>query len=117
MDDHDTYVTPPARAWLQRRYAELARVELELWLLVLATLTLDVVLTYIGLRSGLMEGNPIMGYAFEHVGFAVLGLVKVVVLGTAGLAREYAPRYGPVIPLGLAIPWLFASVVNYVLIF
>jgi len=117
MTDHDPHVTPPVRAWIERRYAELATVELELWLVVLATLTLDVVLTYIGLQSGLMEGNPIMGYGFEHVGFAVLGLVKVLVLGTAGLAREYAPEYGPVIPLGLAIPWLFASVVNYALIF
>jgi len=102
---------------MEHRYAELATVELELWLIALATLTLDVVLTYIGLRSGLMEGNPIMGYAFEHVGFAVLGLTKVVVLGTAGLAREFRPEYGPIIPLGLAIPWLFASVVNYTLLF
>lgn len=105
------------RAWLERQYAELSRVELGLWLVVLSTLTLDVVLTYVGLRSGLSEGNPVMGYAFEHVGFAVLGLVKVVVLGTAGLAREFAPEYGPVIPLGLAIPWLAASVVNYALLF
>lgn len=117
MDDHDTHAGPPGRAWIERRHAELAEVELALWLVVLSTLTLDVILTYIGLQSGLMEGNPIMGYAFEHVGFAVLGLVKVVVLGTAGLAREFAPEYGPIIPLGLAIPWLFASVVNYVLIF
>ena len=117
MTDRGPRFVPGGATWLERRYAELATVELELWLIVLATLTLDVVLTYIGLRSGLMEGNPIMGYAFEHVGFAVLGLVKVLVLGTAGLAREYAPEYGPVIPLGLAIPWLFASVVNYVLIF
>lgn len=102
---------------MERRYVELSAVELELWLIVLATLTLDVVLTYIGLQSGLMEGNPIMGYAFEHVGFAVLGLVKVTVFGTAGLAREYAPEYGAVIPLGLAVPWLLASVVNYLLIF
>jgi hypothetical protein len=76
-----------------------------------------VFLTYVGLQSGLSEGNPIMGYAFEHVGFAVLGLVKVVVLGAAGLAREFAPEYGPIIRLGLAIPWLAASVVNYVLLF
>jgi|AntRauTorcE11898_2_1112593.scaffolds.fasta_scaffold31986_1 hypothetical protein len=116
MDDESTHQSP-GRTWLERRYAELSRVELGLWLVVLSTLTLDVVLTYVGLRSGLSEGNPVMGYAFEHVGFAVLGLVKVVVLGTAGLAREFAPKYGPVIPLGLAIPWLAASVVNYVLLF
>lgn len=117
MEKRHTQPDSPGRAWLERRYTELSDVELELWLIVLATLTLDLILTYMGLTAGLMEGNPIMGYAFEHVGFAVLGLVKVLVLGTAGLAREYAPQYGPVIPLGLAIPWLFASVVNYALIF
>lgn len=116
MDDGSTHQLA-GRTWLERRYAELSRVELGLWLVVLSTLTLDVVLTYVGLQSGLSEGNPVMGYAFEHVGFAVLGLVKVVVLGTAGLAREFAPEYGPIIPLGLALPWLAASVVNYVLLF
>ena len=116
MDDGSTH-REPRQTWIERRYAELSRVELGLWLVVLSTLTLDVFLTYVGLQSGLAEGNPIMGYAFEHVGFAVLGLVKVVVLGTAGLAREFAPEYGPVIPLGLAIPWLAASVVNYLLLF
>lgn len=115
--DSQTRIGLRTRAWMGRRYTELATVELELWLVVLSTLTLDIVLTYLGLQSGLTEGNPVMGYAFEHVGFAVLGLVKVVVLGTAGLAREYAPEYGPVIPLGLAVPWLFASVVNYALLF
>ncbi|WP_153553948.1 DUF5658 family protein [Halomicrobium sp. LC1Hm] len=113
----DQYIVPSTRAWLEHRYLELSTVELELWLVALSALTLDVILTYVGLQSGFSEGNPIMGYAFEHVGFAVLGLVKVVVLGTAGLARELRPEYGPVIPLGLALPWLAASVVNYTLLF
>lgn len=117
MDDPNAYSVPSARTWLEHRYGELADVELHLWLIVLATLTLDVILTYMGLVAGFAEGNPVMGFAFEEVGFAVLGLVKVLVLGTAGLAREYAPQYGPVIPLGLTIPWLLASVVNYLLLF
>lgn len=96
---------------------ELRKVEAELWLLALATLTLDVYLTYLGLRAGLAEGNPIMGVAMETGGFAALGLVKAFVLGVAGFYRELNPKYGAVVALGLVVPWLIAVVVNYVLIF
>ena len=96
----------------QRLHRELAAVEQELWLIALATLTIDVYLTYVGLRAGFVEGNPLMHTAFETVGFAVLGLVKAVALGVAGLTREVWPEYGPFIPLGLSIPWLVAVLVN-----
>jgi len=106
-----------ARTRRERLYSELAEVEQELWLIVLATLTIDVYLTYRGLQAGLTEGNPLMSAAFESVGFAVLGLVKVVVLGVAGFTREVWPEHGPFIPLGLSIPWLVAVVVNGSLLF
>ncbi|MFB6307699.1 MAG: DUF5658 family protein [Haloarculaceae archaeon] len=92
-------------------------VEYELWLLVLVALTADVYLTYRGLQAGLSEVNPLMRAAFETVGFAVLGLAKAVVLGVAGLTREIRPEYGPIIPLGLSIPWVVATVVNVALLF
>jgi len=112
---------PVGRAELQERgeriHAELSKVELELWLLALGTLTLDVYLTYLGLRHGLAEGNPFMSAAFDTVGFAALGLIKAVVLGIAGFYRELRPEYGAVIALGLTIPWLVALIVNYLHIF
>ena len=108
--------TPSVRGALvergQRLHRELAAVEQELWLIALATLTIDVYLTYVGLRAGFVEGNPLMHTAFETVGFAVLGLVKAVALGVAGFTREVWPEHGPFIPLGLSIPWLVAVVVN-----
>ena len=98
-------------------HEELRTVEMELWLLALATLTLDVYLTYLGLQSGLAEGNPVMGRTIETLGFAGLGLVKVFVLGVAGFYRELRPEYGVALALGLAIPWLVAVLVNYYLLF
>lgn len=100
-----------------RLKSELSTVEDWLWLIVLATLTLDVWLTYQGLQRGLAEGNPLLGPAMEAAGFAVLGLTKAVVLGFAGFYRELRPELGPVIPLGLALPWLAAVLVNVTLIF
>jgi hypothetical protein len=97
---------------LARLTNELSAVEHELWLIVLATLTIDVYLTYVGLQAGLTEGNPLMHHAFETVGFAVLGLIKAVILGVAGFTREAWPSHGPYIPLGLSMPWLAAVLVN-----
>lgn len=96
---------------------ELRKVEAELWLLALATLTLDVYLTYLGLQAGLAEGNPLMAPAIETLGFAALGLIKAFVLGVAGFYRELRPKYGAVLALGLVVPWLVAVVVNYSLLF
>lgn len=98
-------------------YADLQSVEGLLWLLALATLTLDVYLTYLGLQAGFAEGNPILAPVIDVTGFAALGLVKVVVLGVAGFTRELKPRFGAAIALALVVPWLVAVVVNYSLLF
>jgi hypothetical protein len=97
---------------VERLLAELTAVEPALWLIALSTLTIDVYLTYRGLQAGLTEGNPLMAAAVHGAGFAMLGLAKTVALGTAGLLREHVGEYGAVIPLGLAVPWLVAVVVN-----
>ncbi|MFB6074165.1 MAG: DUF5658 family protein [Haloarculaceae archaeon] len=91
---------------------EFASLEGLLWLVVLASLTADVYLTYRGLRTGLVEGNPAMRAAFEVAGFAALGLVKVLIVGTAGLYRAWRPRHGVAVALGLALPWAGAVLVN-----
>jgi hypothetical protein len=101
---------------VERVLGELTAVEPALWLIALSTLTIDVYLTYRGLQAGLTEGNPLMATAVHGAGFAMLGLAKTVALGTAGLLREYVREYGAVIPLGLALPWLVAVVINVVLL-
>jgi len=89
-------------------------IEVRLWVLVVVTLVIDVWLTYEGLRLGFSEGNPIVAYGIERLGFGVLGVAKAGALGVGCVTRILRPAYGPVIALGLALPWLVAVVVNTV---
>jgi len=99
--------------WCSALLDELASVERELWLVVVATLVIDVWLTHVGLQHGLHEGNPVMRVAIETFGIAVLALTKIGVLGLAGLTRKLvSDQRGVVVPLGLALPWVAAVVIN-----
>lgn len=103
--------------WCSALLDELAAVERELWLVVAVTLIVDVWLTHVGLQHGLHEGNPMMRAAIETFGIAVLGLTKIAVLGLAGLARQLlSDQRGVVVPLGLALPWVAAVVINAALL-
>jgi len=103
--------------WCSALLDELASVERELWLVVVATLVVDVWLTHIGLQHGLHEGNPVMRAAIETFGIAVLALTKVAVLGLAGLTRRaLSEQRGVVVPLGLALPWVGAVLINATLL-
>ena len=103
--------------WCSALLDELAAVERELWLVVALTLIVDVWLTHIGLQHGLHEGNPVMRAAIETFGIAVLGLTKVGVLGLAGVTRRLvSDQRGVVVPLGLALPWVAAVVINTALL-
>ncbi|EMA26162.1 MULTISPECIES: DUF5658 family protein [Haloarcula] len=103
--------------WCSALLDELAAVERELWLVVAVTLIVDVWLTHIGLQHGLHEGNPVMRAAIETFGIAVLGLTKIGVLGLAGLTRQLlSDQRGVVVPLGLALPWVAAVVINAALL-
>ncbi|MDG5778491.1 DUF5658 family protein [Haloarculaceae archaeon H-GB2-1] len=94
----------------------LADAEHVLWLVVLVSLTLDVYLTFQGLKYGLSEWNPVMKYAMEVAGFPVLGLSKVLILGTAGLLRAARPELGALIPLAVGVPWVATVFVNLVML-
>jgi hypothetical protein len=99
--------------WCSAMLDELASVERELWVVVAVTLAVDVWLTHVGLQHGLHEGNPVMRVAIETFGIAVLALTKVAVLGLAGLTRRaLSEQRGVVVPLGLALPWVAAVVIN-----
>mgnify|MGYP000698833309 FL=1 len=103
--------------WCSALLDELAAVERELWLVVAVTLVIDVWLTHVGLQHGLHEGNPVMRVAIETFGIAVLALTKVGVLGLAGLTRRaLSEQRGVVVPLGLALPWVAAVVINAILL-
>lgn len=88
--------------------------ETALWLVVAATLILDVYTTGIGLQAGLTEGNPLMRAAMSQVGFVALVATKVAAVGLAALLRTRWPRYRIAIPLGLAVPWGLTVAVNAV---
>ncbi len=89
-------------------------VEGALWLVVFASLVLDVYTTWLGLAVGLSEGNPVMQWAIDGRGLAALGAAKVLAVGLALGLRAVRPRYGATIALGLALPWTVTVLVNTV---
>jgi hypothetical protein len=107
----DTDGSPDTRRHRLLRSA--AANERDLWILVAAAMLVDVTLTVHGRHLGLVEVNPVARHALA--GFGVLGLygLKLVALGLGGCCRlGVGDRYGPVVPLGLAIPSLIAVCVN-----
>lgn len=95
----------------------IAAVERELWLVAIGAMVADVVLTLYGLHVGLVENNPIARTAIHVQGATGLVVLKLVALCLAAGCWAVLPdRYGPVIPLGLAIPTLVAVVSNALLV-
>ncbi|WP_240137544.1 DUF5658 family protein [Salinigranum salinum] len=89
-----------------------------LWGLVAVSFLLDVGLTSYGLSLGLREANPIARAFFSMLGVVeAMLLLKGTVVGMALVAWMWVPRrYRPIIPLGVALPWLVASTINLGLI-
>lgn len=120
MDARNTSESPVARRidsltdWVVASDVDRAELERHLWVLVAVALVADVHLTHLGLQYGLTEGNPLARWAISAGGIGMLALGKVAVLGIAVLVRKRYPRHGPVIPLGLAVPWLTAVALNAV---
>ena len=120
MDAHEPSESPVAdridslTEWVVASGVEGGAVERHLWVIVGLALVTDVHLTYVGLQYGLTEGNPVARWAIGTAGIGALALGKVAVLGIAGLVRRQYPRHGPVIPLGLAVPWVVAVALNAV---
>ncbi|WP_135364080.1 DUF5658 family protein [Halosimplex halophilum] len=96
------------------RAADGRHVERALWLVVAASVALDVYTTWLGLSMGLAEGNPVMRRAIGGLGIAALGAAKLLVVCGAGALRALRPRYGTAIALGLALPWTATVLVNSV---
>ena len=92
--------------------AVLDPLEGHLWALAVAVAAADVALTYWGLQVGLAEGNPVVAALLSHVGILALVALKGALLGLAAGCRWACPRWGPWLPLGLALPWLAAVAIN-----
>lgn len=77
----------------------------------------DVTLTVHGLQLGLQELNPVGRVALDAAGVLGLYALKAVAIGMGVCCVLLVPaRYTALVPLGLAIPSLFAVIVNSVLI-
>ena len=97
---------------------QLTTTDVALWGFVAVGFVFDIVLTYYGVGMGLQESNPIARTLFELIGV----VESLVLLKTLGLLRALSTwasvpdRFRAVVPLGIGIPWVVASVINASLI-
>lgn len=63
-----------------RRQRRMTRTHALLWALILLTTTADIVLTMVGLQTGLQEANSVVYTAVETLGLAGLWLVKFLAM-------------------------------------
>ena len=104
--------------WADALRDRLAAVELELWIVVVTAMLADLWLTQQGLQRGLSEANPVVRSVIGQYGTAAFPVLKFAALGVGGVTWKLLPeRTAPVVPLGLALPWVFAAVVNAALLF
>ncbi|KAB1188505.1 MULTISPECIES: DUF5658 family protein [Haloferax] len=89
-----------------------------LWVVTMLALVLDVLTTLYGLGRGLAELNPVVLAFIPTLGVVgSLLFLKVVVLTVALVAWVSLPkRYRAAIPIGVAVPWGIAGLMNTQLI-
>jgi hypothetical protein len=116
MSVHSSNTSEPPAAWssrLRERLDGVASLEATLWTVAVVVMLLDVGLTDYGLAMGMSEVNPLGRMALTAFGSAGLLLAKLPVLAVAGAAWRFLPdgeRWA--VPLGLAVPWGVAVVLN-----
>jgi hypothetical protein len=79
----------------------------------------DVVLTHHGLAGGATELNPVASALMETIGaLPAMTVLKLGALLVGVVAWTIMPtRHRGLVPLGLAVPWTLASLVNAVVVF
>jgi cytochrome c oxidase subunit IV len=93
------------------------RFERELWVFVLVLTGADIGLTMYGLQLGFQELNPVAVFMLERAGVLGLVFLKCVVLAFGLVYWLVLPRrFGPLVPLGISLPWFAAVSVNSLLI-
>jgi len=87
-----------------------------LWTIAIASFVADGVLTVYGIRLGLTEVNPVAADLIADVGaLPALALLKGVALTVAVAGWFVMPEdYRGLVPAGLALPWVVASLLNCV---
>ncbi|MDX1746050.1 MAG: hypothetical protein R3324_08950 [Halobacteriales archaeon] len=98
---------------LRERLNRARSVESVLWAVAVAAMLLDVGLTDYGLAMGLSEVNPLGRAALTAFGSTGLLLAKLPVLALALVGWWVLPdaeRWA--VPLGLAVPWGLATLLN-----
>ncbi|MFC4553349.1 MULTISPECIES: DUF5658 family protein [Halorussus] len=94
-------------------FGDVEGIERALWVLVAAALVGDLLTTYYGLQIGLTESNPVARAALEQFGFAAMFAMKLFAVGVGVFCRQFlAGRHVLLVPVGLAVPWTAAVVVN-----
>lgn len=89
-----------------------------LWVVTMLALVLDVLTTLYGLGRGLAELNPVVLALIPSFGpVGALLFLKTVVLAVAVVAWVVLPnKYRAAIPIGVAVPWGVAGLMNTQLI-
>lgn len=101
------------REWRSEVRWNVGHAERLLWALVALSLVGDLATTFAGLHVGLTESNPIARGAIDGYGVAGMVGLKVGAIAVALVGRSLLPdEYGPIVPAGLAVPWLGAVAVN-----
>jgi hypothetical protein len=104
-------------SWHRTLLDVLGDIERELWIVVTVAMLADLWLTQVGLQRGLHEANPVVRSLAGRYGTSVFPLLKLLALGIGGLtATLVTERQRPVVPLGLALPWVGAAGVNATLL-
>lgn len=114
----ETAVSAVGSAYLEGVAALTATHASLLWVVVFTSLVLDGALTVYGIRLGLTEVNPVAADLIADVGILqTLALLKGGAVGVGVAGWVVMPDdYRGLVPAGLALPWVFASVVNCIAI-
>jgi uncharacterized membrane protein len=94
------------------------RIEKEsvLWSVCIFIGSMDLFTTWIGIREGFVEKNPIGKYSIESFGFPSLIIIKFSIIVFILVITEYLLmdkwRYMP--PILLSIVWIIAVLINLV---
>jgi hypothetical protein len=101
----------------ERLLRSVGAAERGLWTATVAAVVLDVVLATYGLGFGLVEVNPVARRTLASLDVLSLCGLKLVALATGAYCRlAVGDRYGPLVPVGPAVPSLALVCVNTVVI-
>ncbi|MFC7203657.1 DUF5658 family protein [Haloferax namakaokahaiae] len=116
MSHETTRAEPTAQQRAER--SRILRDDRRLWVVPLVALVLDVLTTVYGLQHGLTELNPVVLSLVPSLGILwTLLLLKAFVLAVGITMWRLLPlQHRAAVPLGVAVPWGIAGLLNAQLI-